>query len=99
MTVSQKYSNVDFLVPLFEPMVRHDPASRPDAGEVLRQWHTQRSSVSTLKKRWRMQPRVEPGPETIMYGAHTLILAVIHFRNYVAAMCAFIAALYYGMLR
>lgn len=46
-----------------------------------------------------MQPRDEPGPETIMYGAHTLILAVIHFRNYVAAMCTFVAALYYGMLR
>ena len=95
----QKYSNLDFLIPLFEPMIQDDPISRPDAPHVLRHWHTVRPTVSTLKRRWRMQPRVESGPEMIMYGAHTVMLAVIYFRAHVVATCAFVAALYYGMLR
>ncbi|EPT01456.1 hypothetical protein FOMPIDRAFT_1120609 [Fomitopsis schrenkii] len=94
-----KYSNVDFLVPFFHHMVLDDPEARPDAVEVLRRWRIVRSTVSTLKKRWRLRPRDEPWPETVMYGAHTFLFAVVHFRKYVAATCACIAALYYGMLR
>ncbi|KAI0734963.1 hypothetical protein C8Q72DRAFT_964728 [Fomitopsis betulina] len=93
------YSNVGFLVPLFLPMIRQDPVSRPDAVEVLRYWRTIRSSVFTLKKRWRMQPRDEPGPETIMYGIYTFIFVIIYFRTYVATACASIVVLYYLMLR
>ncbi|EPS92684.1 hypothetical protein FOMPIDRAFT_1137462, partial [Fomitopsis schrenkii] len=39
------YSNVDFLVPLFEPMIRNDPNARPNATEVLQHWRTVRSTV------------------------------------------------------
>ena len=80
-------------------MIVDDPNSRPSAPEVLQHWYTVRSTVSVLKRRWRMQPRVEPGPETVMYGIHTLFLAIIYFRAYVAAVCVVVASVYYSVLR
>lgn len=92
----QRYSNIEFLVSLFLPMIRHDPQARPDAREVLEHWLTLRSTIPALKRRWRMRPRVEPGPETVAYEAYTLIRALLHFRYYVVATCACIVAFRYG---
>ncbi|KAL6306698.1 hypothetical protein BKA93DRAFT_728769 [Sparassis latifolia] len=53
------YSNVEFLAALFGPMTEADPASRPDAREVLEQWHSIRKGLSFLNRRWGLRSRRE----------------------------------------
>ncbi|GBE79224.1 predicted protein [Sparassis crispa] len=54
-----EYSNVEFLSSLFGPMIRDDPASRPDAQDALQQWHTIRKGLSFFNRRWELRSREE----------------------------------------
>ncbi|KZT74556.1 hypothetical protein DAEQUDRAFT_660376 [Daedalea quercina L-15889] len=96
-TFYDQYSNIDFLTPLFDPMVQHDPHARPAAAEVHQRWLSIYSIVPGLKRRWRLQPRSEPLPETVFHNLYTAVRAALHFRGYVVATCVFTAALYAGV--
>ncbi|KAL5513749.1 hypothetical protein ACEPAH_4149 [Sanghuangporus vaninii] len=50
----EKYSNVQFLIPLVESMTRKDPSQRPKADEALRQLEELVSQRSEFSLRWRL---------------------------------------------
>ncbi|KAI0629583.1 kinase-like protein [Trametes polyzona] len=55
----EKYKNVDFLLPLIEPMTQRRPELRPTADQVLRKWTEQRATLNETFLRWRLAPRDE----------------------------------------
>ncbi|GBE79198.1 hypothetical protein SCP_0203950 [Sparassis crispa] len=55
-----RFSNVDFLVPLIESMTQADPTARPDAADALTQWQEIRCRLGFLQRRWRVIFRGEP---------------------------------------
>ncbi|KAH9918118.1 kinase-like domain-containing protein [Fomitopsis serialis] len=67
-----QYSNVNFLLPLFESMVEIDPVRRPNAEEARKQWLAIRPGLLTIHRRWRLRPRQEPWPETFIYEIASL---------------------------
>ncbi|GBE79228.1 hypothetical protein SCP_0204250 [Sparassis crispa] len=54
-----KFSNVDFLIPLIESMTRTDPHERPDAARALTEWQNIRCKLGYMQRRWRLRPRGE----------------------------------------
>lgn len=56
----QKYNNIGFLLPIVNKMTQHDPASRPNAAEALRQWQLARREVPYVQRCWRLRRRDEP---------------------------------------
>ncbi|KAL6306695.1 hypothetical protein BKA93DRAFT_912475 [Sparassis latifolia] len=57
--VHDEYSNVEFLSTVIDPMTRDDPASRPDARDILECWRKVRTSLSLYKRRWELRSRTE----------------------------------------
>ncbi|KAI0645055.1 kinase-like protein [Trametes meyenii] len=57
--LEQKYTNMQFLVPLREAMTQEEPHLRPTAENALAQWHNIRGSLSASMPRWRLAPRSE----------------------------------------
>ncbi|KAI0724168.1 kinase-like domain-containing protein [Fomitopsis betulina] len=55
----QKYNNLGFLLPIVNAMTQHDPANRPDASEVLRQWRLARRNVPYVQRWWRVRRQDE----------------------------------------
>ncbi|KAK7689873.1 hypothetical protein QCA50_006512 [Cerrena zonata] len=55
----EKYSNVGFLLPLIESMMRHDPEERPDASDALNLWRELRRNVWSAHSMWRLRERQE----------------------------------------
>ncbi|KAJ3474984.1 hypothetical protein NLI96_g12133 [Meripilus lineatus] len=52
-----KYSNVDFLLPLITVMTQQDPKMRPTASEAQELWKHVRASVAIINRYWRLQER------------------------------------------
>ncbi|KAI0310988.1 hypothetical protein OF83DRAFT_1152991 [Amylostereum chailletii] len=53
------YSNVDFLKPVINSMMKPTPSERPTAAEALAQWRDVRRRASALGKSWRLRGRQE----------------------------------------
>ena len=58
---SQKYSNVDFLIPLILVLTNKDPNLRPTAFEAQQMWKYVRDSVSVVNRYWRLREREDDG--------------------------------------
>jgi len=93
-----RYSNVDFLVPLFEPMVKSDPLTRPDAVGARQQWLAIRAMLSPFTRRWRLRPRREPWQETAMYESYTTFRTAYFFRRYLVVTCILAVVVYHGIV-
>ncbi|KAH8097090.1 hypothetical protein BXZ70DRAFT_895290 [Cristinia sonorae] len=52
-TLLEKYSNIEFLLPLVSTMTQDDPASRPNAAQALQQWRSIQGEL------WKAQLRRE----------------------------------------
>ncbi|CDO74165.1 hypothetical protein BN946_scf185043.g216 [Trametes cinnabarina] len=74
-TFFQKYANVDMIVPMVYDMVDPDPAKRPSAEDVLRQFQEMRRGVSALQASWRLRPRDEPLVVTAVLETVSLLTA------------------------
>ena len=79
MSCAQKFSNVDFFLPLIETMTCHDPKSRPDATEAQRQWHQIRSQVNVVERIWRLRPRDEPYGASVIFDGFALLRSGVHW--------------------
>ncbi|KAI0066775.1 kinase-like protein [Artomyces pyxidatus] len=55
----EKFSNVEFFLPIIELMMQAEPTRRPSAAEALHRWQTIRRGVSALHRSWRPKPRDE----------------------------------------
>ncbi|KAI0629607.1 kinase-like domain-containing protein [Trametes polyzona] len=62
----QKYNNVEFLAALIEPMVQKQPALRPTAELVLREWTKIRATLNESRLRWRLVPKNEAPLERVV---------------------------------
>ncbi|KAH9918117.1 uncharacterized protein B0H18DRAFT_1032100 [Fomitopsis serialis] len=93
-----RLSNVDFLVALFEPMVKSDPLARPDAVAAHQRWLAIRAMVSPFTRRWRLRPRREPWQETVMYETYASISTAYFFRGYLVATCILVVVIYHGIV-
>ncbi|KZT13122.1 uncharacterized protein LAESUDRAFT_639482 [Laetiporus sulphureus 93-53] len=74
-----KFSNVEFLVPMIESMTQRDPSCRPSAVEALTQWRNIRGTISSVQLRWRPRPREEEPVLTAFYEAVSLVSTAAHF--------------------
>lgn len=83
LTVSQQFSNLDFLRPLTTRMANKDPEQRPTAEDALRQWSEIRESISTAQKEWRPRPRDESALDTVTLDVVSLYRLFMH----VARVC------------
>ncbi|KAI0669476.1 kinase-like domain-containing protein [Trametes maxima] len=61
-----KYSNVEFLLPIIEPMTQQQPAARPTAEQALREWEKRRVDIQDSLYRWRLGPKSEPTLERVV---------------------------------
>ncbi|CCL99183.1 uncharacterized protein FIBRA_01198 [Fibroporia radiculosa] len=73
-----KISNIDFLVPLIQCMIRVDPALRPGATETLTQWKKIRSSISGLHRQWRLRFRDESLVSKVISDTTCLAKGVVY---------------------
>ncbi|KAI0765741.1 hypothetical protein BD413DRAFT_637951 [Trametes elegans] len=62
----QKYKNMQFLLPLIEPMKQMEPHLRPTVEEVMQEWVKTRATVAEYLFRWRLAPKVEPAIERVV---------------------------------
>ncbi|KAI0774951.1 kinase-like domain-containing protein [Trametes elegans] len=62
----QKYKNMEFLLPLIEPMKQMEPHLRPMVEEVMQEWVKTRATVTEYLFRWRLAPKVEPAIERVV---------------------------------
>ena len=53
-------------------MTQHEPESRPDAEEVLQQWHEIRASISAVAAFWRLHGRNEVAAGTMFLDTVSL---------------------------
>ncbi|KAH9918119.1 uncharacterized protein B0H18DRAFT_680318 [Fomitopsis serialis] len=89
----EQYSNVDFLVPLFEAMIQHDAVARPNAKEARQRWLAIRETLFAVKTRWRLRPRREPWQETVFYDLYALARISFFFRNFTMGTFVLIGAI------
>ncbi|KAI0669473.1 kinase-like domain-containing protein [Trametes maxima] len=62
----QKYSNMEFLLPLIEPMTLQRPDDRPTAQQALQKWENRRADIQDSLYRWRLGPKSEPTLERVV---------------------------------
>ncbi|KAI0645037.1 hypothetical protein C8Q79DRAFT_747305 [Trametes meyenii] len=62
----EKYSNVEFLLPLIEPMTEQQPEERPTAEQALQEWEKRRADIQESLYRWRLGPKSEPTLERVV---------------------------------
>ncbi|KAI0316324.1 kinase-like domain-containing protein [Amylostereum chailletii] len=62
------YSNVAFLEPLINKMMKRSPGDRPTAIEALSQWRDIRRRVSVVARYWRLRPRGEHAIARVVWG-------------------------------
>ncbi|OCH90633.1 hypothetical protein OBBRIDRAFT_776568 [Obba rivulosa] len=75
-TFHDKYTNVEFLLPLVEAMTQTDPTRRPDAHSALLQWHQIRSTISLLQRKWRLRPRQDSWLAHLFFDTISLVRLV-----------------------
>ncbi|KAI0629620.1 kinase-like domain-containing protein [Trametes polyzona] len=63
---AQKYSNVDFLRTLVEPMLQRRPDLRPTIEQVAANWRSIRASFNDTSIRWRLVPKNEAPLERVV---------------------------------
>ncbi len=73
---SQKFSGFDKLQPLVDVMKRTDPSERVSAQDALVKFRDIRAKDFNGYLRWRLRPRDESIPETVVYSAHHLYKTV-----------------------
>lgn len=84
LTISQKYSNVEFLKPLAQKMRSMDPEQRPDATEAQSRWLQIKETISTANREWRPRPYDENIYDTVTLD----VVSLYRFFMYVARVCA-----------
>jgi len=62
-----KYRDLSFLEPLIFSMLHPDPEARPTAGEACLLFQEICSKLSGSYLRWRLRPRTETTPESVIY--------------------------------
>ena len=83
LTVSQEFSNVDFILPLAQRMSDKDPEQRPSAVDALHQWSKIRETISTVQREWRPRPRDENALDAVTLDVISLYRLFMH----VARVC------------
>ncbi|EIM91026.1 uncharacterized protein STEHIDRAFT_72737 [Stereum hirsutum FP-91666 SS1] len=67
------FSNVGFLKPLFEPMIRADPSSRLPAEQALALWKEIRPHIYSVHKSWRLHRRDEFIGDTFLLDSFSFV--------------------------
>ncbi|KAI0634040.1 kinase-like protein [Trametes polyzona] len=62
----QRYTSMDFLLRLVNPMKSAEPQKRPTAHQALREWHSIRADLDDSLLRWRLGPKSEPAIERMV---------------------------------
>ncbi|OSX58215.1 hypothetical protein POSPLADRAFT_1104831, partial [Postia placenta MAD-698-R-SB12] len=73
-----RYSNVEFLLPLIKSMTQKNPALRPTAAEAFAQWQIIRSRIPFLHRAWGMLRRHDNPIIKAMSEIYAFGLAVVH---------------------
>lgn len=76
-SVSQNYTNVDFVSPLVKAMMDEDPAKRPSAEEALAQFKQIRKQIGWLAALRRLRKNDETSRERRLRNIHSVILIMI----------------------
>lgn len=74
----QRYSNVEFLLPLIKSMTQKNPALRPTAAEAFAQWQIIRSRIPFLHRAWGMLRRHDNPIIKAMSEIYAFGLAVVY---------------------
>lgn len=77
-----KFSNVDFFLPLIRSMTQKMPASRPTAAEALAQWKAIRRRVSAVHRAWKPRVRDDPWFARVGYDVYALFRTVYYGGRY-----------------
>jgi len=83
LTVSQQFSNVDFLRELAVRMSDAIPGQRPTAANALFQWSQIKETISTVQREWRPRPRDESAFDTVTLD----VVSLYRFFMHVARVC------------
>lgn len=78
-----KFSNVDFFLPLIRSMTQEVPTSRPTAAEALAQWKTIRCRVSAVHRAWKPRAREDPWFARVGYDVYALFRTVYYGGRYI----------------
>ncbi|KAI0676119.1 kinase-like domain-containing protein [Trametes maxima] len=62
----RKYSNVEFLLPIIEPMTLQQSEDRPTAEQALQEWKKRRANIQDSLYRWRLGHKSEPTLERVV---------------------------------
>ncbi|KAH9920914.1 kinase-like domain-containing protein [Fomitopsis serialis] len=71
-----RFSNVEFMRPIWEAMTRANPDERPSAADALQQWQRMRKAVSYCHRSWRLKRREESRGWTLFLGLVHVIMVV-----------------------
>src|SRR5882757_2591428 len=78
-TISQKFLNVGFLLPLIETMTQDNPTRRPAAAQALDQWKEIRARISVLHQQWRPRPRKDVLMDKLVFDTIALMKMFMYF--------------------
>lgn len=79
------FSNLDFLSALIQSMTHDNPAARPDAHQVLEEWHAIQKRVNFISRKWRLKKKEDPLPVQLgmdVYGLIKTGLSGMSLRRY-----------------